>query len=25
MLKSAEMRAIWRDYSSDYWTEGRMR
>jgi hypothetical protein len=24
-LKSAEMRPIWRDYSSDCWTEGRMR
>src|SRR6266446_7655855 len=24
-LKSAETRAIWRDYSSDYWAEGRMR
>jgi hypothetical protein len=25
MLKRAETRAIWRDYSSDYWAEGRMR
>src|SRR6266568_9471687 len=24
-LKSAGTRAIWRDYSSDYWAEGRMR